>query len=112
MINRDNENTWCLLETSIVYSSSSSWQSHCASNSNHKAGIAKEHHVYKVIWTFEVGEQLVVNCEYGNEHKEHAIAVGKDSENVGLLFLFVTIADAAIYLCYYCHADVVPCPQH
>ena len=54
----------------------------CASKSYQKASIVKGHHIYKVIWTPEIGEELPVNCEYGNEHDEHVL---KDGEIVGHL---------------------------
>ena len=56
-----------------------------ASKSYQKASVVKGHHVYKVIWTPEVGEELLVNHEYGNKHDERAIAVMKDSEIFGHL---------------------------
>ena len=59
--------------------------SQCASKSYQKASVVKGHHAYKVIWTPEAGEELVVNREYGNKHNEHAVAVIKDGEIVSHL---------------------------
>ena len=45
-----------------------------------------------------VSEELPVNCEDGNEHDEHAIAVLKDGETVGHLprkiLLFMVLSKA------------------
>ena len=56
--------------------------SQCPCKSYEKASVVKGHHVYKVIWTPEVGEELPVDCEYSNEH---AITVLKYGEIVSHL---------------------------
>ena len=43
-----------------------------------KVSVLRGHHIYKVVWTPEVGEVLQVRTEDGNEHDEHAVAVVKD----------------------------------
>ena len=37
-----------------------------------KVSVVRGHHIYKVVWTPEVGEILQVRTEDGNEHDEHA----------------------------------------
>ena len=54
----------------------------CASKSYQKSSVVEEHHVYKVIWIPEVGEELLANCEYDSEH---AVVVMKDGEIFGHL---------------------------
>ena len=48
-----------------------------------KMSVVRGHHVYKVIWTPEVGQVLQVRTEDGNEHAEHVVAVIKDGLIVG-----------------------------
>ena len=48
-----------------------------------KVSVVRGHHIYKVVWTPEVGEVLQVRTEDGNEHDEHAVAVVKDGLIVG-----------------------------
>ena len=43
-----------------------------------KVSVVRGHHIYKVVWTPEVGEVLQVRTEDRNEHDEHAVAVVKD----------------------------------
>ena len=49
------------------------------------ASYIRGHHVYKQVWTPNVGEKLVVKRETGNRHDEFAVAVEKDEEIVGHL---------------------------
>ena len=86
--------------------------SQCANKSYQKASVVKGHHVCKVIWTPEVGEELPDNREYGNEH---AVAVLKDGEIVG--HLPSTISRGSWFFlrrrcskCDYYHANTVPRP--
>lgn len=55
--------------------------------SNHtsyqKASVVRGHHIYKVIWTPEVGEILQLRTEDNNEHDEYAVAVVKESHVIG-----------------------------
>ena len=48
-----------------------------------KVSVVRGHHIYKVVWTPEVGEILHLRTEEGNEHNEHAVAVVKDGLIVG-----------------------------
>ena len=45
--------------------------------------IVRGHHIYKVVWTPVIGEELTVIPEENNDHDRHAIAVMKDGEVVG-----------------------------
>ena len=46
-----------------------------------EASVIRGHHVYKSVWTPEVGEEL--STEDGNEHDKYAVAVIKDGYVVG-----------------------------
>ncbi len=48
-----------------------------------KVSVVRGHHIYKVIWTPEVGEVLQVRTEGGNDHDEDAVAVINDGTVVG-----------------------------
>ena len=43
-----------------------------------EASVIRGHHVYKSVWTPEVGEELSVVTEDGIEHDKYAVAVIKD----------------------------------
>ena len=88
----------------------------CANKSYQKASIVKGRHVCKVIWTAEVGEELPVNCEYGNEHDEPTVAVLKDYEIVchlpcTILYVSWFFLRRRHSKCAYYHMDIVPYPQ-
>ena len=48
------------------------------SDSYEKTSVIRGHHIYKSVWIPFIGEELIVEAEDGNEHKEHAVAVMKD----------------------------------
>ena len=45
--------------------------------------IMRGHHIYKVLWTPVIGEELTVTPEENNNHDHHATVVMKDGEVVG-----------------------------
>ena len=45
--------------------------------------IMRGHHIYKVLWTPVIGEELTVTPEENNNHNRHTIAVMKGGEVVG-----------------------------
>ena len=42
------------------------------------------HHIYCSSWTPIIGEQLVLRTQSENEHSEHAVAVFKDGDDLGM----------------------------
>ena len=48
-----------------------------------KVSVVRGHHIYKVIWTPEVGEDLQLRPEDHNEHDTYAVAVVKGGSIVG-----------------------------
>ena len=48
-----------------------------------KESVVRGHHVYKVIWTPVIGEELEVRTEDDNDHDQHAVAVVKDGVVIG-----------------------------
>ena len=48
-----------------------------------KESVVRDHHVYKVIWTPVIGEELEVRTEDDNDHDQHAVAVVKDGVVIG-----------------------------
>ena len=56
-----------------------------SSYSSHKmATFVRGHHVYKDIWTPDIGEMLRVGEEDSANHNKYAVAVMKDGAVVGL----------------------------
>ena len=51
--------------------------------SSKEASIIHGHHVYKSVWTPEVGEEQSPVTEDGNDHDKYAVAVIKDGYVVG-----------------------------
>ena len=45
--------------------------------------VVRGHHIYKDIWTPEIGEELTCRREVGNIHDLHAVAVLRGSDVVG-----------------------------
>jgi len=41
------------------------------------------HHVYKALWSPDIGEELPVQCEVSNIHNDFTVAVLKNSNTVG-----------------------------
>ena len=48
-----------------------------------KESVVRGHHVYKVIWTPVIGEELEVRTKDDNDHDQHAVAVVKDGVVIG-----------------------------
>ena len=48
-----------------------------------ETSVIRGHHVYKSVWTPEVGKELSLVTEDGNEHDKYAVAVIKDGYVVG-----------------------------
>lgn len=52
-------------------------------DSSEISSTVRGHHVYKVLWTPIIGEELGVSAEERNDHDRHAVAVTKNEDIVG-----------------------------
>ena len=66
--------------------------------------VVRGHHVYKVVWTPVIGEELSVKSEENNDHDRRAIAVMKDREVIGhvprelskILYFFLRRSESSV----------------
>ena len=58
-------------------------QGSISENRHEEASVIRWHHVYKSVWTPELGEELSLVTEDGNEYDKYAVAVIKDGDVVG-----------------------------
>lgn len=54
-----------------------------APSSFEKESVVRGHHIYKIVWSPVIGEELPLSPEDSNEHDDHAVAVLKGGDVIG-----------------------------
>ena len=64
-----------LVDEIICINSRMASQGSVSEDKHEEASVIRGHHVYKSVWTPEVGEELSLVTEDGNEHDKYAVAI-------------------------------------
>ena len=97
-------------------------------NQNTRSNVVKEHNVFnKSYLAYTIGEELPVKPEDENQHDQHVVAVMKNGENFGHLYLVqfrrvkLKLPQCRLFVLSplrmlllvgdYCHVDIVPRPR-